>query len=52
MVNSLGDSDEVRDVFLAGRADDPLSRSRSERRESSDERSGQECWRKIGAPGD
>ena len=49
MVNSLGDNDDVRDVFLAGRADDPLSRLWSERRASSDERSG---WRKIGAPGD
>lgn len=51
MVNrALGYGD---DVFL-GRADEPLTRSRfrSERRASSEERSGGECWRKIGAPGD
>jgi hypothetical protein len=36
----------------AGRADEPLLRSRSERRESSEERSGCECCKKIGAPGD
>lgn len=48
---ALWDGDGVRDGFLAGRADEPLSRLRSERRASSEERSGGECWRKIGAPG-
>ena len=52
MLNNLEDCDDVRDVFLAGRAHDPLSRLRRERRTSSDESSGWECWRKIGAPGD
>ena len=51
MLNSLT-CDDVCDVFLAGRVDGPLSRLRRERRISSDESSGWECWRKIGAPGD
>jgi hypothetical protein len=50
--NALGDGKEGRGVCLTGRADDPLCRSRRERRASNEDRSGGECWRKMGAPGE
>jgi hypothetical protein len=43
---------EAREVCLVGRTDEPLPRSRRERRKSNEERPGGECWRKMGAPGD
>lgn len=52
---ALGDGregKEARDVCLEGRAEEPLLWLRSERRASNEERSGGECWRNIGAPGD
>jgi hypothetical protein len=50
---ALGDGKgrEARGVCLVGRADEPLVRSWRERRKSNEVRSGDECWRNMGAPG-
>lgn len=44
--------EEARDECLEGRADEPLFRSRRERRLSKDDLCGGDCWRRTGAPGE